>query len=183
MLRRLILASVLALCALPALAVTFTNAQLLILKAAIAAETDPTFVAARNANDKVTMAAFYNATPLVQFTVWKSSVALPLVGKSFNGTELAGLTTGNQQRLQTIGVYFEQGVDPSRADVRQMFDDIFSGAGGVTTRANLLVLWKRAATRLEKLYATGTGTDLSPATLVLEGLVTSSQIGDALEAQ
>ena len=33
------------------------------------------------------------------------------------------------------------------------FDDVFSVAAGASTRAALLALWKRPATRLEKLFA------------------------------
>ena len=55
------------------------------------------------------------------------------------------------------------------ADVRQMFNDIWSGAGGANTRTSLLALWKRSALLGEKIFATGTGSDASPATLTYEG--------------
>lgn len=62
---------------------------------------------------------------------------------------------------------------------RAFFDDVFSGAGGTNTRAALLVLWKRLATRIEKLFATGTGSDAVPATLVFEGEVSVQDIIEA----
>jgi hypothetical protein len=68
------------------------------------------------------------------------------------------------------------GVNPSLPDCRQFFDDIFSGAGGTNTRANLLALWKRLATRAEKLYATGTGSDPSPAVMVVEGAISYQDV-------
>lgn len=121
------------------------------------------------------VAAAYNATAAPSFTVWKSSASLAAVGDAFNGAELGNLSTINTSRLQAIAAFFMQrGVNPSRADTRQMFDDIFS-TGGVT-KAALLALWKRFATRAEKLFATGTGTDVSPATLVFEGNVTGSDV-------
>ncbi len=70
-----------------------------------------------------------------------------------------------------MAVYAGAGVNPSLADRRQCFDDIFSGAGGATTRANLLALWKRLATFAQKLFSTGTGSDAVPAT-------TNTNVGD-----
>ncbi len=155
-----------------------TAAQLATMKADIintpAFNTQP-----NNSDGAFAIAAAYNLPASPAWTVWKTNVPINEVGKKFNGTELAGLTTGNQQRLQTIAVYLATGVNPSLIDNRQFFDDIFSGAGGATTRANLLILWKRLATRAEKLYTTGTGSDPSPATLTFEGSVSYQDVIDA----
>lgn len=159
-----------------------TTAQLSTLKAAISAETTPAFVGYRNANDKSSMAAWYNGDSSPAYIVYKTNVAINEVGKKFNGTELAGVSSLNQTRLQTIGVFLAAGVNPSLADNRAFFDDVFSGAGGTTTRANLLALWKRTATRFEKLYATGNGADLTPSTLVVEGQINGKTITAAMEA-
>lgn len=154
------------------------SAQLVTLKAAIAAETDPTFAADRAAGATGAMAAFYNGVST--FVVWKSLVTLNQIGDKINGSELAGLTTAEVQRLQTIAQYSTMGVNPSLADRRSFFDNVFSGAGGALTRAALLALWKRFATRGEKLFATGTGIDAAPGLLVLEGSVSNSDIVQAL---
>lgn len=159
-----------------------TSAQLATLKAAIEAETDPAFVGYRTEGSMSSMSAWFNAPPPVPFVVWKSSVKIGDVGKAFNGSELAGLSSLNNTRLQTLGLYFAAGVNPSQTDVRAFFDDIFSGAGGALTRANLLALWKRQASRAEKLFATGTGTDAAPATLTFEGTLTSQDIIEALRS-
>jgi hypothetical protein len=112
--------------------------------------------------------------------VWKSNVTINEVGKKFNGAELAGLTTGNQSRLQTIAQYMAGGVNPSLLDNRQFFDDVFSGAGGTNTRAALLILWKRLANRSEKLFSTGTGSDATPATMTVEGNLSYSDVQQAM---
>ena len=125
------------------------------------------------------IAAAYNALASPAYTVWKTRVTIGEVGKKFNGTELAGLSTLNNTRLQTLAVFLVDGVNPSLPDNRQFFDDIFSGAGGVTTRANLLALWKRLASRIEKLLATGTGSDASPAILGFEGTISYNDVHDA----
>jgi hypothetical protein len=129
-----------------------------------------------NADGHVTIAAAYNLNASPSFTVWKTSVPIGAVGDNFNGTELAGLTTGNQSRLQTIAQFSPMGINPSLSDRRAFFDDVFSGAGGATTRGKLLILWKRLATRGEKLFATGTGSDAVPATLVVEGLIHANDV-------
>lgn len=111
------------------------------------------------------VAGWYNQSAAPAFTAWKVNVSLGDVGKTFNAAELAGLTSLNTQRLQNLAAWLEAGVNPALATIRQFFDDVFSGAGGVNTRASLLVLWKRFATYAQRLFAAGTGSDASPAVL------------------
>jgi hypothetical protein len=120
-----------------------------------------------------------NALASPEFTVWKTMVSIVNVGRAVNGGELAGLTTANHTRLQTIIQISGGTVNPSLADSRAFWNDVFSGAGGATTRTNLLALWKRLSTRAEKLYATGTGSDASPATLVFEGNISINDVQEA----
>jgi hypothetical protein len=150
-----------------------TNAQLTTLKADIIAN------GLENSSANA-IAEFYNAAST--FTVWKTNVSINEVGKKFNGAELAGLTTGNQTRLLTLAAYLAGGVNPSLADNRAFFDDVFSGAGGATTRAALLSLWKRIANKVEKLFATGTGTDAVPGLLTFEGSISEQDATNALRS-
>jgi hypothetical protein len=143
-----------------------TPAQLTTLKADIAANSDLNSQP-NNSDGNLAIANLYNLNASPNFTVWKAS---------FNAAELAGLSTLNNTRLQSLAMYLAAGVNASRADTRAFFDDIFSGAGGVNTRAALLILWKRLAKRGEKLFATGTGSDASPATLVHEGNITPTDV-------
>lgn len=145
-----------------------TPQQLATLKADILL--DPALAAQpMNSDGAFAIALAYNANASPDFTVWKTNVSINEVGKAFVGTELSGLTSGNQSRLQTLAQYLAGGVNPSLIDNRNFFDDVFSGAGGTNTRARLATLWKRPATRAEKLFATGTGTVAVPATLTFEG--------------
>ena len=153
-----------------------TPAQKITLKAAIQA--DSTANAFYINGDLSGLADYMNAAASPAFIVWKSNVVIGEVGKKFNATELAGLTSLNTQRLQNLAAWLIEGVNPSLASIRQFFDDIFSGAGGTNTRTALLALWKRSATRVEKVFAAGTGSDAVPATLVVEGdLSTNDLIG------
>jgi hypothetical protein len=132
-----------------------------------------------DAGDAGVIADWYNLTGAAgTHTAYKSNVSITQVGDKINGTELAGLSSLNSTRLQTVVVLSAGGVNPSLADRRQFFDDIFSGAGGQITRASLLALWKRLVRNVEKVFATGTGSDASPATLTFEGSVNGNDIQD-----
>lgn len=158
-----------------------TTAQLQALKVWLTAN-------ASGLNDEQS-AALLNAAASPAFTVWKTSVSIGKVGDNLVGTDLAGLSTLNHTRLQTVVTLSAGGVNPSLADRRAFFDDVFSGAGGTLTRAKLLILWKRLATVGEKLFAVGTGTDVSPATLGMrvegdatiyaEGAITIANVSEA----
>ena len=113
------------------------------------------------------------------FTVWKSSVPIAEVGDAINASELVGLTSLNVQRLQAISDYSGGSINPSKADRRSAFDQVFSAAGGTITRPALLALWKRLATAGEKIFATGTGSDAVPATLVIEGQIDRQDVFEA----
>lgn len=111
--------------------------------------------------------------------VWKTNVSIGEVGQAFDPTELGNRTSLEHTRLQTQAIYLAGGINPSRAGTRAFFDAIFSAAGGANTRAALLVLYKRVATRGERLYATGTGSDAVPALLVIEGALDPDDVQKA----
>lgn len=180
LIRRLALFAVLAFSLLGS-AHALTTAQLATLKAAILA--DPVLAAQpmTSAGSNV-IADAMNLAASPTWTVWKTNVSINAIGDKINGTELAGLSSLNTTRLQMVVMLSPSGVNPSLADRRQFFDDIFSGAGGTNTRAALLILWKRTATRVEKLFSTGTGSDAAPATLTFEGVLSSADVQLARES-
>ncbi len=156
-----------------------TSSQLTTLKADILADPVLSLIDHTSTAGYIQLAAVYNAQASPTFTVWKTNVSIGDVGKNFSSSELGGLTSANLQRLQTLAQYRASGVNPTLATDRAFFDDVFSGAGGTNTRAALLILWKRLATRAEKLFATGTGSDAVPATLSFEGIVSPNDISAA----
>lgn len=98
------------------------------------------------------LADYYNGA--TAFDGWRSRCTIDETGQVFVGTEWAGMTGANHVRLQTIAQYFQNtGYDPSKTDIRAMFNDIWSGAGGTNTRAALAVLWKKKLTVLQKLLS------------------------------
>lgn len=145
---------------------TFTTGQRTTLKTAVLASQDTLDL--YTAGDLSGLAALLNTPSSPAFIVWKTNVPIGTVGVTFNATELAGLSSLNTTRLTNLALWMPTGVNPSITSVRSFFDDIFSGAGGTNTRAALLALWKRTATRLERIFATGTGSDAVPGLLVIE---------------
>ena len=158
----------------------FTTAQLITLKAAINAETDPVFVSDRIAGNTGAMGEFFNLDST--FTAWKTAVPITEIGDAINATELVGLTTGKLQQLQTISDYSGGTINPSKTDRRSAFDQVFSAASGTITRPALLALWKRFAKRGERVFATGVGTDSTPGNLVWEGSVGNNDIVAAIRS-
>lgn len=132
-----------------------------------------------NSDSASTIAAALNTTASPAFTVWKTEVSRNEVGKAFVATALSSITTGNNDKLNNFAAWNET-INPSRADQRQFFDDVFSVAAGASTRAALLVLWKRLATVAEKLLATGTGSDAVPASTTFEGTLSYSEVSFAM---
>jgi len=149
-----------------------TTAQLQALAVDIAASE---FSALPQISDSAfVIAQAYNLNASPDFTVWKSLVSLDEIGRTMDAGEIETLSGLENDRMRTFAVYSPNGVTPSRIDHRAFFDGVFSGAGGAITRPALLVLWKRLATRVETLLATGTGSDASPGTMTHEGNISYS---------
>ena len=122
-------------------------------------------------------------------TIARSNLAL--VGTD----ESTGVTIANSTRLQVSFQVRPNGFAPSVQDDRALFGGLFSVSGAAGTRANLLAAWQRQAAYVEKLFATGTGTqatgDLnsdgsltvgSPATLSFSGSITGQDVLNALNS-
>ena len=90
------------------------------------------------------------------------------------------MTSLNLQRLQNIVTISTDGINASLPDRRAFFDDIFSRCRRpALTRPKLWFCWKRFATEGEKLYATGTGSDATPATMTFEGSISYQDVSTA----
>lgn len=143
-----------------------TAAQLLTLKVDIAA--DPILAAQPNNSDGAfAIAAAYNLLAVPNFIVWRTAILTSDCKKATTWTEYIGRSQGERDAWQFM---LSNGIiNAADANIRQGIQDIFSGPGGVASRAALVAIAKRKATRAEKLFATGTGTDAVPATMTFEG--------------
>lgn len=161
-----------------------TTSQLQTLKAAIAAETDPAFVTLRNEGATGAMAEWFNQPST--FVVWRTFLSEhEITGKeSPTGTVWSWTIYINRSQAERDGwarmFNGTYSINPSLDNVRQAIQDIFSGAGGLNQRTHLLAMAKRFATRGEKLFATGVGTDQTPGKLVVEGNIGDVDVVRAL---
>jgi hypothetical protein len=147
--------------------------QLATLKADILA--DPLLATAYDE----TVAAAYNQPAQPGFVVWKTSVNPDeIMRNGMDWTRVDNLTVGRARIwdwLTRLGSF-----DPSKPNIRAGIDAAWVGtAQDLAVRAIVYTHCKRAATRAEKLFATGIGTDASPATLGFEGYLTYADISQA----
>lgn len=155
-----------------------TTTQLQTLKAVALA--DPTAAGFLTAGNDTELAAWFNADAVPDFFAWRTSVSKhEIVSKtSIDGTTFAwagnGFISRSVGELECWNQLFNstQTCNPSLANVRQAFQDIFSGAGNAASnRSHLLVVARRKVNRFERTFATGTGTTIAPGTLVEEGSI------------
>jgi hypothetical protein len=164
------------------------------LKAAILA--DPALAALPADNDGAfAIAEAFKADASPDFWVWRTSVAkneytqgASVDGTTFNWTGTGFITRSQGERDAWRELFNGSGiggssnaVNPSLPSVRQAFADIFSGptAPAPANRTHMSTVSRRKANRAEKLFATGTGSTGSPATMTFEGSLTYQEVFSA----
>lgn len=153
-----------------------TDAQKLTLKTDILA--DPTFATLpHNTDGAYAIAEAYKTLSSPAFIVWRTDVPAREIGNAWSGTDVDGMSSLNMQRLQLLLASAPNGVfDMSRIDRRAGFLNPFGTSQVNPSRVAMLVAFKRTANRLEKLFASGTGSDASPATMAVEGSLAYQEI-------
>lgn len=114
------------------------------------------------------------------FIVWKTDVDPNEIMKNgMDWTQVDNLTVGKARIwdwLTALGKF-----NAAKINVRAGIDAAWVGTSQMlAVRAAVYVHCKRSATIIEKLLATGTGTDVSPATMGFEGSVDYNDIGLAM---
>jgi len=123
------------------------------------------------------IAKLYNLNATPDFYVWKTSVSTDEVRKSIVWLEYLASSVSEKSAFELM---LSNGViDPSDVNVRDGIEKIFGNQNQQTTRDNLISLSKRLATRVEKLFAVGTGTVPTPATMGFEGKLTYQDVDSA----
>ena len=157
-----------------------TPQQLAALKADILA--DPTLSAyPMDSDGAFAIAAVYN-TPTAAFYAWRTSISADALRiAALNGAaEMDNLEAGKRDALFWM---LAGTVNPSLAPTRQAFLDLTANRTGgfvaTALRAALSSAGKRTCNRIEKLLATGTGTEGSPATMTFEGSITYTDVIEA----
>lgn len=174
--------------------------QLQTLKTHIAA--DPVMsTMPMNGDGDYDIAILLNKTALPAFQVWSSNVSTSDVYNTVNWANMTPATPsasdatglyrdralacqGKQFNLQTIlqGRDLIDATKPNlRAGLQDSLTSLPSGVSGATQGAGwaaVQLILQRTATVVEKLFATGTGTTASPATVVITN-ITSQDVNSA----
>lgn len=145
-----------------------TPAQKTTLKADILANSDANTIYENG--DLSALASLYNLAASPEFVVWKTKVMRQeILQNGFDWTRLDNLSVGLARVWDSM--FFDTGsLNPSKANVRAGIEEVWKGtAADLAVRAAVYVHCKRPSTRIERLFATGTGSTAVPGLLVYEG--------------
>jgi hypothetical protein len=167
-----------------------TTAQIAVLKAAILADPILSTKVSGPGTDYGFIAAALNTNNVPDFWAWRTLITKNeiVATTSGDGTIFAWTGTGFITRAQGERDAWRElfnstdTVNPSLANVRQAFADIFSGvtAPAPANRAHLLAISRRKATLAERRLATGTGSTAVPGFFTFEGGIAIEDIGGIL---
>jgi hypothetical protein len=128
------------------------------------------------------LTAAFNTAASPDWWVWRTSITEEEIttgtspdNTTFNWSALIARTPGEQFAWgRMFGI--TGSVNPSQANVRSAFADIFSGTNNSAPaqRAYLQAMGRRLAKLAEKVLSTGTGSSVDPALLTFEGNVSDS---------
>jgi hypothetical protein len=114
------------------------------------------------------------------FIVWRNSVTRDEIQNddAFNWTQVDNLSTGSKYRIWEW--MFQNGpINPSKPNIRAGIAATWVGnAQLLAVQAVVLAKCKRNANVVEKVLATGTGSDAVPATMGYEGGVSLNEVAD-----
>jgi hypothetical protein len=152
---------------------SLTPDQLTTLKADIAA--DGTLSGIPNTPDGAFQIADIYNQDTAGFYVWKTSLSNYEVRKNIVWTEY--IASSSQDEKMAFELMLSNGqIDPSDINVRSGIATIFGSPQQATTRDQILAISQRIANRIEELFATGTGSQVDPATMVFEGSLTYQDV-------
>ena len=154
-----------------------TPDQITALRAKVFADSSANALLA--AGDSAGLRTYLN-TVVPAYIVWRTAVTQDEILRSsaFDWTRVDNLSVGKDR---IWGMMFRNSItsiDPSQANIRAGIDAVWVGTqADLNVRAAVYVKCKRSATMAEKMLATGTGTDASPAVMDLQGEVSDNDTG------
>lgn len=154
-----------------------SQGQLATLKAHILASPDLSSQAP-NADGDDAIAKLLNLPAVPAWVVWRTAVTWDEI--MLNGMDWArvdNLSVGKGRIWEWMFQNASQSFNPSKPNIRAGIDATWTGTqADVAVRTAVYVHCKRHATRVEKLFTTGTGTTNDPAQLTVEGDVTRDEV-------
>lgn len=130
----------------------------------------PAALALHQIGDLQGLADYYNtATATI---VWRTAVTQDeIMQNGFDWVRVDNLSVGKARIWEWLFDNATRTINPSKANVRSGIDETWKGTqADLDVRAAVYVHCKRAATRLEALFATGSGTSGSPSVMAIEGV-------------
>lgn len=153
-----------------------TDAQKQTLKAAILADQAiaQTFID----GDLQGTADYLNASAAPTFWIWKNLVTQDeIMQNGFDWVRVDNLSVGKARIWDWLFDNQTRSVNPSKANVRAGIAECWKGtAADLAVQAAVLAHCKRAATRLEKVFATGTGSEADPAVGAVYGSLAYTEL-------
>lgn len=141
--------------------------------------------------DKVysAIADWLNTKDVSNYTVWKTAVYQDeIMQNGFDWAQVDNLTVGKARIWEWMFDNQGNSINPSKLNVRAGIDETWKGTTAMlAVRAQVYTHCKRLATRVEKLFASGVGSDASPATLgigtdgYIQGEISTAEVQFAME--
>lgn len=128
-----------------------------------------------NTDGAFAIAALYNQPASPAWVVWRTAVTRrEILQNGFDWTRLDNLSVGKARVWSDI--FVDGLINPSKPNVRAGIESVWVGtAADLAVRAAVYVHCKTNATRIQKLFSTGTGSGATPATMG-EGISEAYQI-------
>ena len=162
-----------------------TAEQLQVFRAALLAETDPDLVFRRDNGQAGRVAEWYNQVGANAPIVWKASLQLEeITSNGFDWVRVDNLSVGKARIWEWMFGNEQKSINPSKPNIRAGIAEVWKGtAADLAVQATVLNHCKRPATRIEALYATGSGTTAAPSTLVFTEQLSEPDVMRALYTQ
>lgn len=153
-----------------------TESQSAALKAAILADQNLSTWVQERRDDLI--AAYYNEPASPAFIVWKTFVTQDeIMQAGFDWVRVDNLSVGKARIWEWLFDNSQAAINPSKANVRAGIAECWKGtAADLAVQAAVLAHCRRACNRVERLFATGTGSEAVPGLMTFEGMVSPFDI-------
>ena len=127
----------------------------------------------KDSDSAVIIAAGLNQTAAPAFIVWRTRVSQDeIMQNGFDWVRVDNLSVGKARIWDWLFSNSVRAINPSKVNVRAGIAECWKGtAADLAVQAAVLAHCKREATIVERVLATGTGSDAAPATMSFEGAI------------
>lgn len=164
--------------------------ELRAFRTALLADTDPKVVAALAIRNDNEIARLYNQDTDPPFYVWKEAVTQDeIMQNGFDWVRVDNLTNGKARIWEWLFKNATASINPKKNNVRAGIAECWKGtAADNAVRLVVFGHCQKVATKAERIFSTGAGTEVTldgtgPGTTTWHGLVTSNDVGEALNGE